>query len=78
MTGVSLSASRRAQIEGVRVLAQSRGQGIGTALPADAERRARAAGCTGAFSTNRRRGDAHRFHARAGCVAFHFWFKTPL
>ncbi|TMV86554.1 efflux RND transporter periplasmic adaptor subunit, partial [Thioclava sp. BHET1] len=41
LTGISLTAARRAQIEGVRVADDQRGQGIGPRLMADAEARAR-------------------------------------
>ena len=37
LSGLSLGAARRAQIEGVRVSAAARGQGLGPALLADAE-----------------------------------------
>lgn len=79
ITGLSLSATRRGLIEGVRVAASRRGQGIGSALLADAEARAHAAGCTLLqFTTNKARADAHRFYRRAGYVASHVGFKKPL
>lgn len=79
ITGLSLSAARRAQIEGVRVAAHMRGQGIGATLMADAEARARAAGCRLIqLTTNSARRDAHRFYTRAGYVASHIGFKKPL
>ncbi len=79
ISGLSLSAARRAQIEGVRVAASHRGQNIGTALIHDAEARARAAGCTLLqFTTNRARSDAHRFYDRLGFTASHIGYKKSL
>lgn len=79
ISGLSLSAARRAQIEGVRVASSRRGQGIGEALIHDAEARARAAGCTLLqFTTNKSRGDAHRFYDRLGFTASHIGYKKSL
>lgn len=79
MAGLSLSAARRAQIEGVRVAATDRGQGLGEALIRDAETRARAAGCTLLqFTTNRSRADAQRFYDRMGFTPSHIGYKKPL
>ena len=77
--GVSLRAARRAQIEGVRVARALRGRGIGGALMADAEARARAAGAVlMQLTTNASRQDAHRFYERHGYAATHLGFKKPL
>ena len=79
ISGLSLSAARRAQIEGVRVKSSHRGRKIGEALIRDAETRARAAGCTLLqFTTNRSRGDAHRFYDRLGFTASHIGYKKSL
>lgn len=79
ISGLSLSATRRALIEGIRVADSHRGQGIGRALMADAEARARAAGCALLqFTTNKARKDAHRFYDRAGFTASHIGYKKPL
>lgn len=79
ISGLSLSASRRAQVEAVRVHASRRGSGLGAALMADAESRARAAGCTLLqLTTNRERPDAHRFYERLGFTASHIGYKKPL
>ena len=79
ISGLSLSAARRAQIEGVRVASTHRGQGIGAALIRDAETRARAAGCTLLqFTTNKNRADAHRFYDRLGFTASHIGYKKSL
>lgn len=79
ISGLSLSAARRAQIEGVRVSVAHRGQGIGQALIHDAEARARAAGCRLLqFTTNRARDDAHRFYDRLGFTPSHIGYKKSL
>ena len=79
MSGLSLSATRRAEIEGVRVASDLRGRGLGAALIADAEARARAAGCSLLqFTTNAARTDAHRFYRRLGFTASHIGFKKSL
>ncbi|MDJ0824470.1 MAG: GNAT family N-acetyltransferase [Rhodobacter sp.] len=77
--GLSLRASRRANIESVRVASDLRGRGIGQALIADAETRARAAGCTlMQLAMNATRSDARRFYEREGFEASHLGFKKPL
>ncbi len=79
ISGLSLSAARRAQIEGVRVASSRRGEGIGEALIRDAETRARAARCTLIqFTTNRSRTEAHRFYDRLGFTASHLGYKKSL
>ncbi|TKW67135.1 MAG: GNAT family N-acetyltransferase [Paracoccus denitrificans] len=79
ISGLSLSAARRAQIEAVRVDASLRGQGAGAALIADAEARARAHGASlMQLTTNSARKDAHRFYARMGYVDSHIGFKKQL
>lgn len=79
ISGLSLSAARRAQVEGVRVRADRRGTGLGTDLMRDAEARARAAGCALLqLTTNRARGDAHRFYERLGFTPSHIGYKKPL
>lgn len=79
ITGLSLRATRRAQIESVRVRADLRGQGIGAALIADAEARARAAGCgLMQLTSNATRDGARRFYERLGFTASHIGFKRDL
>lgn len=79
MSGLSLSASRRAEIEGVRVAADLRGQGMGTRLIADAEARARAAGCALIqLTSNATRTDALRFYEGLGFTGSHIGFKKPI
>lgn len=79
ISGLSLSATRRAQIEGVRVAAARRGQHIGEAMVEDAESRARAAGCSLLqFTTNKSRTEAHRFYDRLGFTPSHIGYKKSL
>ncbi|GGF65110.1 N-acetyltransferase [Paracoccus acridae] len=79
LPGLSVAAALRAQIEGVRVASDLRGQGIGAQLMADAEARARAAGCTQMqLTTNRARTDAHRFYDRLGFTPSHIGYKKTL
>ncbi|WBU54546.1 GNAT family N-acetyltransferase [Paracoccus sp. SCSIO 75233] len=79
ISGLSLTAARRAQIEAVRVDAALRGQGAGAALMADAEARARAGGARlMQLTSNAARADAHRFYERLGYEPSHIGFKKPL
>jgi len=77
--GLSRQGASRAQIEGVRVDAARRGQGIGEALFEAAFERARAAGCTLVqLTTDRRRTDALRFYERLGFEPTHWGMKRVL
>ena len=77
--GISIGASRRAQIEGVRVARALRGQGAGRALVEDAEARSREAGAVLLQLTmNRTRTDSARFYEAMGFEASHIGFKKPL
>jgi GNAT superfamily N-acetyltransferase len=77
--GLSLGAASRAQVESVRVESGLRGQGVGAALMAEAERRARAAGCRLLqLTSNAARQDAQRFYAGLGFAPSHVGFKKPL
>lgn len=79
ISGLSLRASRRAQVESVRVAARLRSEGVGTALMRDAEMRAVDAGCSLIqLTTNRTREAAHRFYERAGYTPSHIGFKKTL
>ena len=79
ITGLSLGATRRAQIEGVRVASDQRNQGIGAALIQDAEARARRGGAgLLQFTSNRQRDKAHDFYRRMGFQDSHTGFKKPL
>jgi GNAT superfamily N-acetyltransferase len=77
--GLSRRGTCRAQIEGVRVAHAARGKGIGELLLKDAIARARAAGCgLVQLTTDKARGDAHRFYLRHGFVASHEGMKLAL
>ncbi|MEM7752654.1 MAG: GNAT family N-acetyltransferase [Pseudomonadota bacterium] len=77
--GFTLNAMRRAEIEGVRVASDMRSAGIGEALVADAEARARAAGAgLLQLAMNRTRDAAHRFYERNGFAPSHIGFKKYL
>ena len=79
INGLSLKATRRAQVESVRVAAPLRNAGIGALLMADAEARAREAGCgLIQLTTNRARSDAHRFYDRLGYEPSHLGYKKAL
>jgi len=79
ISGLSLGAARRAQVETVRVAGDSRGQGIGQEMFSDVERRARAAGChLIQLTMNASRQDAHRFYESLGFAASHTGFKKDL
>jgi len=69
----------RAQVEGVRVDKDCRGQGIGEALMTVAEDRARARQCgIVQLTTDVDRPDARRFYERLGYVASHAGMKLAL
>jgi GNAT superfamily N-acetyltransferase len=79
ITGLSLRATRRAQIESVRVAAKLRSEGVGEAMMRDAEMRALHEGCTLLqLTADKSREDAHRFYERAGFVPSHLGFKKPI
>ena len=79
ISGLSLKATLRAQIEGVRVAPAHRGRNIGGDMVHDAEARARAAGCTLLqFTSNRARTDAHHFYERLGFTPSHIGYKKSL
>jgi len=79
ISGLSLAAARRAQVESVRVASKMRGQGVGQLMFADVEARARAAGCSLVQLTmNAERVDSRRFYEGLGFVASHTGFKKAL
>ena len=77
--GLSRSGASRAQIEGVRVAASRRGEGLGEAILQAAIKRARADGCKLVqLTTDQRREDALRFYERLGFTASHWGMKLDL
>lgn len=79
ISGLSLRATRRAQVESVRVASDLRGQGVGGQLIADAKARALAAGCgLLQLTMNRSRADSARFYESHGFVPSHTGFKLDL
>lgn len=79
LSGLSLNATRRAQIEAVRIAQPYRGQGLGAALFADAEVRARVAGCgLLQLTTNKTRDRAQAFYEALGFTASHVGYKRSL
>lgn len=79
ISGLSLMAARRAQIESVRVAAPYRGKGWGGFILEDAHERAGRAGCAVVqLTSNKTRGDALRFYESHGYVPSHVGFKRAL
>ena len=77
--GLTRLGMTRAQIEGVRVEENRRGERIGERLFLDAIERARIAGCgLVQLTTDASRPDAHRFYERLGFVASHVGMKLAL
>ena len=77
--GLSRQGMIRALIEAVRVAADLRSQGLGAALMAEAEHRARAAGAQMIqLTTDRSRLRAHAFYDRLGYEASHLGYKKHL
>ncbi len=79
ITGLSLRATRRAQVESVRVAAEWRGRGIGARMMADAEARARAARCRLLqLTTHASRDRARAFYDKLGFTPSHVGYKKAL
>jgi len=74
--GLSRRGMKRALIEGVRVAAAGRGLGIGELMVRHAIELARDEGCgLVELTSDRSRGDAHRFYERLGFAASHVGMK---
>lgn len=79
ISGLSHRATRRAQVESVRVARDLRGQGLGRALMADAEGRARKAGCRMIqLTTQKGRRRAQVFYDALGFTPSHIGYKRIL
>ncbi len=77
--GLSRGGMRRALVEAVRVRSDLRSRGIGEALMAHAEQRARAEGCgLIQLTTDVKRLAAHRFYERIGYAPSHIGMKKKL
>lgn len=77
--GLSRKGTKRAQIEAVRVASSHRGKGLGREIFLSAIELARAEGCSLVqLTTDKKRGDAHRFYAQLGFVASHEGMKLAL
>jgi GNAT superfamily N-acetyltransferase len=76
---LTLRGTKRCLIEGVRVSASLRGQGVGRLLFLEAERRAKDRGCKlMQLTTNKQRTDAQRFYEQMGYKATHIGYKKAL
>lgn len=76
---LTLQGSWRAQLEGVRVNASKRSEGIGKALIEHAIQRAKAKGCRMVqLTSNSTRKDALRFYASLGFIPSHIGFKLTI
>lgn len=77
--GLSHRATRRAQVESVRVHGDLRGQGIGREMMRDAEARAREAGCRlMQLTTDATRNRARAFYDSLGYQPTHVGYKHVL
>jgi len=77
--GLSISATKRGQIESVRVAADMRGTGLGEQLIEAAIDLARSRGCKlMQLTSNKVRADAIRFYEKLGFTATHEGFKKSL
>lgn len=79
MQGLSLAASRRAEIEAVRVHSSVRGQGLGEQMFQWAIAKAKADGChLLQLTTNKKRIAGQRFYDQLGFEASHVGYKMVL
>ncbi|MET9888666.1 GNAT family N-acetyltransferase [Streptomyces sp. NPDC006465] len=77
--GLSRKGATRSIIEGVRIHADERGSGLGTALIEWAIEESRRQDChLVQLTSDASRTDAHRFYERLGFEASHVGFKLPL
>jgi GNAT superfamily N-acetyltransferase len=79
LAGLSRLGSERCLIEAVRVAAPTRGQGLGRKMITWAIARARARGCAVVqLTSDKSRGDAHRFYDSLGFANSHEGYKLLL
>ena len=79
LAGLSRQGAKRALVEAVRVQADLRSHGIGAALMAECETRARAAGAgVLQLTTDKSRSRAHAFYDRLGFSPSHIGYKKSL
>ncbi|WP_188942406.1 GNAT family N-acetyltransferase [Nakamurella endophytica] len=79
LPGLARRGALRAQIEAVRVRADHRSGGLGSAMVTWALAESRRRGCALVqLTSDKRRGAAHRFYARLGFTASHEGFKLYL
>ena len=79
ITGLSLRAMRRANVESVRVATDRRREGLGRAMFADIEARARAAGCGMIqLAMNATRTETFKFYEGVGYTPSHVGWKRML
>lgn len=77
--GLSRGGAKRLIVEGVRVHSRTRGSGLGRALMGWAHEQGRARGATLVqLTSDKRRGDTHRFYEGLGYAATHEGFKLEL
>lgn len=77
--GLSRGGTKRLQIEAVRLDSSIRGKGLGSAMFAWAHEWGRSRGATLAqLTTDKKRGDAHRFYEALGYAATHEGYKCAL
>src|SRR5581483_9518986 len=77
--GLMYRGARTAQVEAVRVAADLRGRGIGEAMMRWAIAESRCRGCLRLqLTSNKARGDAHRFYERLGFRRTHEGMKLDL
>jgi GNAT superfamily N-acetyltransferase len=79
LAGLSRKGARRALVEAVRVAVDARSSGVGAALMAEVEARARAAGASLVqLTTDKSRTRAHAFYERLGYSPTHIGYKKQI
>ena len=77
--GLTYTGAERAQLEGIRVAAEQRGQGVGQAMIGWVIEQARKRGCRVIqLTTDRQRPDAIRFYQKIGFTPSHMGMKYHL